>query len=486
LAGLPTASGLYTTIIPTIFQAFLSTYPYNSFGPAAITALMIGNALLGCVRSIEALYPEIKVQTESLNPLDQYPAIFELNSLLTFAAGIVMSLITLFDLGRFFDPLIPDELIAGFTAGGSISVIVSQLKGLFGIKLPSRTGTFTIYYTIKGIIKSLDQANLASFFVGIGTILLIELLGIVEKYVLKNGKYIKRKFSKLIGKEVDNHSVEVEITKQPKSAFPKVLIAIFVITSITYFGNLMESRNVVIIGFIESGFPKIYYPWKIFRQIPLEILLPTLSLRVPNFFAIILVSYCTLKSVLQNFSYSKIDDLDSVHSLHKESNSSLQIGPSNMEYALVEKGELVTFSVSSIACAFFAGFIPSPSLLRSAILATQTSASSPLANTFSGLIIICAMAFFTKLIALIPLACLSGVIIVALFGTVKKVSNGYLLFQKALERRKYNEFKAAFRWIVTFVFVLVFDPSIGMIIAILSNFFLDCFYKLKKKFGSKL
>jgi MFS superfamily sulfate permease-like transporter len=479
LAGLPPETGLYTTIIPSIIQAFFSSYPFNPLGPSAVFCLMVGNSLLTCLGALEEVYPEIRADFNSADPWVQYPAIFDLNSLLTFSVGIILAIVTLFNFGRFFDPLIPKNLIAGFTVAAALSVVVSQLKGLFGIKLPTITGTFTIYKSIYAIIDSRATFNLASFMVGMGTIFLIQLQERIEQYIQKNAHWIKHRISYMFGRENDE-MLDIDTTKKKEGAFPKVLASVSIVTCIAYFADLKKTFGVSVIGNIESGLPKLQYPWSIFTKIPSKFHWTVISTLVPNFLAIILVTYCTLKSILQAFPYienSEVSNPSNENITLPENINDTLIARTSSEIS-IERGEMTTLSISAIACSVFSGFIPATSLSRSAILATQTSASSPLGNTFSGLIIICAVAFLTKIIAQIPRACLSGVVIYALKSTVQKIVVGYEVLKRSIRSKRRDEFEAAFQWIVTFVSVLIFDPSIGLITAILLNLLLKLFLKI--------
>lgn len=44
--------------------------------------------------------------------------------------------------------LLSESLVNGFTTGAAIHVLVSQLKDLFGIKIPRHKGVFQIIYVI--------------------------------------------------------------------------------------------------------------------------------------------------------------------------------------------------------------------------------------------------------------------------------------------------------------------------------------------------
>lgn len=42
--------------------------------------------------------------------------------------------------------LLSEPLVSAFTTGAAIHVVMSQMKDIFGIKLPRRTGAFKLVY----------------------------------------------------------------------------------------------------------------------------------------------------------------------------------------------------------------------------------------------------------------------------------------------------------------------------------------------------
>lgn len=117
LAGLPAQMGLYASIVPTAIYALLGTSRTLSVGPVSIAAIMIASAL-----SI----PEIKGLGD--------PA----HSALILAAesGLIMLAMALTNMGSLVN-FISHPVLAGFTSGAAILIIMSQLPPLSGLAQPA-------------------------------------------------------------------------------------------------------------------------------------------------------------------------------------------------------------------------------------------------------------------------------------------------------------------------------------------------------------
>lgn len=62
-----------------------------------------------------------------------------------FMVGVHQVIMCFFQLGNLAS-LLSEPLINGFTTGSAVHVTVSQLKDLFGIKIPRHKGAFKIIY----------------------------------------------------------------------------------------------------------------------------------------------------------------------------------------------------------------------------------------------------------------------------------------------------------------------------------------------------
>lgn len=495
MASLPPVNGLYTAIIAAVFHWIFVIYPYNSLGPFAVISLMMGNALLSILEALKLKYPDqIIVLADAEYPWIMYPLLSPLADLMTFSVGIIFFLFFLFNVGKYLDFLLPKNIIAGFTVSAALSVISSQLKELLGIRIPSPTGTFILYKLYKSIFSELDTLNWVALFIGIATIISIIALEKLDYWIVKNRTHIKNKILIIIGRgEQQSFEIEDEITNIQSSMFPKVLTIVVLVSVLSYFLQLPETYKLAIVGAIPKGFPELHVSWRIFSIVPPEIQMDIVTSLIPNLLSIVLVIYCTLKSVQQAFPFDErtiiseettstpvpvhnsVTSLlphfvrsrnDAIENESIESEENLTVVS---KYWPPERGEMFSLFVSTIVCSIASGFIVSPSLSRSAILATQTNAATPLGNSFSGVLILLGLIFFSNQISSIPMACLSGVVIVALKGTFLKILNVFDLYKIARNNNDIASWSNLFQWSITFVSVAVFDPCIGIIIAIGAN-----------------
>lgn len=523
-------------------QFLFGINPYMSLGPFAVISLMTGNALLSCAQLLNGA---AELTAGDSNPWVIYELIIPLSEILTLSVGILLLIIFILDLGPYFDPFLPDTLIMGFTSAASVAIVTSQLKGLLGISVLPVTGTYIIAKSLAGIFAALKNTNWLAIVISASTILIIIFFEFVEKLVLKHQRTIKAWIMKSSNESSPIMTLNI----------PKVLIAIIIMSSFTYAFEWNREFKISIIGTINSGLPDANIPWRVFNMIESDQYVQLITSLLPNVLSIVLVAYCTMKSIIQTFpsekrhtenelqldpsnvaayespaevkaddapigdylepeshaatvaanqtakpkSFIEIDhncleitepnpvrprdDQEiSVHilrlgSIQNENHSNVSSAasmipdsrPKPEPYWKEEKNELLALSMSNVLCSFLSGYVSSGSLSRSAILATQTQAKSPMANTFSSFFILISVMFLSRGLYYIPMACLSTVVIYALKSTVLKISDGYSLFKHAKNENIFEEWRMFINWFVTFICVIVWDPSTGIIAGVAVN-----------------
>ncbi len=117
LAGLPAQMGLYASIIPPAIYAVLGTSRTLSVGPVSIAAIMVASALS---------LPDIK----NLGDPAQSALILGAES------GLMMLAMAMTNMGSMVN-FISHPVLAGFTSGAAILIILSQLPPLAGLAQPS-------------------------------------------------------------------------------------------------------------------------------------------------------------------------------------------------------------------------------------------------------------------------------------------------------------------------------------------------------------
>mmetsp|Transcript_45184 Transcript_45184/g.110041 ORF Transcript_45184/g.110041 Transcript_45184/m.110041 type:complete len:483 (-) Transcript_45184:2957-4405(-) len=122
--------------------------------------------------------------------------------------------------------------------------------------------------------------------------------------------------------------------------------------------------------------------------------------------------------------------------------------------------ELYALGAASIFGSFFLTFPPSGSLSRSAV-ANEAGMTTQIASVLQGALLILVVLFATPAFAYLPNSVLGAIILVALRGLLLQV----------YEAKEYAKVKAAdfYVWLISFVATLVFNVTIGIVIALAAN-----------------
>ncbi|KAI8608702.1 sulfate transporter family-domain-containing protein [Chytriomyces sp. MP71] len=115
LAGLPAQFGLYTAFLGAFLYTFFATSKDVTIGATAVLSLVVGQQL--------ATYASGASATQL--------AVF--SATLSFWTGILQLVIGVFRIGHIVD-FVPVPVIAGFTSGAGIQIIIQQAPGLLGEK----------------------------------------------------------------------------------------------------------------------------------------------------------------------------------------------------------------------------------------------------------------------------------------------------------------------------------------------------------------
>jgi sulfate permease, SulP family len=124
LAGLPPQAGLFVSILPVLVYAFLGSSMTQALGPVAITAIMTATVL-----------------TPLATPFT--PEYIVLAAAVALLSGIFVLLCGLLRLG-FLAQLLSRPVVSGFIAGSAVLIVVSQLKPMLGLSLPSAGAAQTL------------------------------------------------------------------------------------------------------------------------------------------------------------------------------------------------------------------------------------------------------------------------------------------------------------------------------------------------------
>ena len=498
IASLPPEYGLYSVVISGIVHVLFGISPYQSIGPFAVTSLITGGALLTTAVHLQQdlvllnILPSFQpfVANATSDPWVEYPIIIPLSELFTLMISLMLLLIFITNAGKILSKFLPKELVAGFTSAAAISIMISQLKQLFGIRIPTVEGSFVNFKTLYLLARQIQDINLISLSMGILTILVIIFCEFIEHNLTVSAfKWTSN----------ETTAEDKSLLLKPGS-IPTMLISILIPTLISYLADLPK-LNLSIIGKVPRGLPSFNLPWRVLGMVPSH-KIPIIFLDLlPKVLAVALVSYVALLSILQEFpviteeivvvnniddSPADIEDVspsdaavaedEIVEVVEIDSTPTLLIPTTDQDTLLppavvslplespskwsVENNELFSLVLANLFVPFASGYVVSPSLSRSAILATQLRTKTPLGNFIGCLMIMVTCFALTDMIYHIPLACLSGLVIISLKSTLMKVVVGKSLFMKGGV-----EFKI---WLVTFLTVVVIDPASGIMAGMLT------------------
>ncbi|EFP05358.1 CRE-SULP-5 protein [Caenorhabditis remanei] len=388
--------GLYTSIFPVFIYIFFGTSRHASLGTFAVVALMTGLAV-----EREAFIPADNLNSTLLPGDETLPSPIEVSCALVLGVGLVQFLMGVFRL-QFLTTYLSDQLIAGFTTGSAVHVLVSQFKELFGMRgLVKHSGPGYLVRNVFDIVMNMPNANWMCCAISFATIVLLH-----------------------CGKEYINPVVKKKLT--PKFSVPWELVAVILTTTFCGVINANELYNVKIVNKIPTGYALSFLPELSFPQ-------PSLIPRVlPDAISIAVVV------VAVHLSLSKM--------LAKK-----------YQYDLDAGQELYALSFTAIGGSFFPTFPTSIGLGRT-MVGLESGVKTQMATLFSCLFVLSVTLYFGRFLETLPMCVLSAIIVVALKSMLWKLRDLPELWRLS----KID----CFIWMVAFFATVLVDVSEGLIIAI--------------------
>ncbi|WP_259755013.1 SulP family inorganic anion transporter [Pseudomonas sp. GCEP-101] len=200
-SGVPGIYGLYATIIPLL--------AYALFGPSRILVLGPDSALAAPILAVVVQYAASDPQRA-----------IAIASLMALVSGAVCMIAGLLRLG-FITELLSKPIRYGYMNGIALTVLISQLPKLFGLKIDSQGPLRDLWQLGQALLEG--KANWTSFAVGAGSLVLILLL-------------------------------------KPYKRIPGILIAVILATLAVSLLDL-GSHGVKVLGQLPQGLPSFALPW---------------------------------------------------------------------------------------------------------------------------------------------------------------------------------------------------------------------------------
>ncbi len=138
LAGMPPEAGLYSAIVSLLVYALLGSSSFISVGPVAIDSLLIAAA----------------VGPLAQGDTSRYVAAAGLLAVMTGGLQLLLGVVRLGALVNFLS--VP--VISGFTSAAALTIGASQLKDLFGLKVPPGQGS-SFFDSLRATVSAADTVH---------------------------------------------------------------------------------------------------------------------------------------------------------------------------------------------------------------------------------------------------------------------------------------------------------------------------------------
>ncbi|KAJ3012723.1 hypothetical protein HKX48_006120 [Thoreauomyces humboldtii] len=338
LASLPTQYGLYTSFTGVLLYCFFATSKDVTIGATAVVSQLTGQLIASHASS------------------GQYqPVPFAIA--LAFLTGLIQLGLGLFRLGIIVD-FIPNPVVAGFTSGAGIQIIVGQIAGLFGV--PNINTNQAPYLVLGHSLAHLNQAALDAAF-GFASLFALLFIKFGCDY------FVRRGHRSMYWLGVSRNA-----------------IVVILFTLISFGVNRHHSKSLIkIVGDVPKGFQGFQAP-------------DMYHIRGAASSAITVVIVAILEHTAVTKSYGRL------HGYRPDPNQ-----------------ELVALGLTNFLGSFLGAFPATGSFSRSAIK-SQSGVRTPLAALFTSAIVVFALYFLTPLFHYIPSATLSAIIVAAISELISR------------------------------------------------------------------
>lgn len=404
LAKVSPIIGLYVSFFPALIFFLLGTSHHVSIGTFAVVSIMLGKTVDDVLERRKDILFDLANSTRAFIALDENntlpvnleddeflfnQAATEILMVVCFIVGVIQFALGILQLGV-FSVYLSDILVSGFTTGAAVHVFTSQVKHIFGVAVPSRSGVFKVFYTYLDILSVIHQSNYIAVIISVVTIALLEIF---------------------------NQLINPRFRARFKFLIPVELLAIILGTTACHFGNFDSDFNLKVVGTIPTGIPP---PRSIRWNLIPEVIVDSIPIAVVGF--TILLSMSKLFAKKGGYKVNANQDL-------------LAIGTAN------------------VIASFFSCFPCCVSLSRT-LLQYSSGGKTQIASLVSCIFMMIILVSIGPLFQELPYCILSAVIVVAIRGMFRQVS----------------DFKNAWRvcktdsaiWLITFLGVVVFDVDIGL------------------------
>ncbi|XP_020723458.1 prestin isoform X1 [Bombus terrestris] len=357
LGNVPPVVGIYMAFFPVLVYFFFGTSRHVSMGTFAVVCLMTGKT----VASYSVLHNDI-ANPNATTTLPNLPGEYsytpmQVATAVTLMVGIFQIIMYIFRLG-IISTLLSDPLVNSFTTGAAVCVLISQIKDLFGLKIPRQKGYFKFIFTLVDIFRGIQNTNLAALLISAITI---------------------------AGLVLNNEFLKPWASKKCSIPVPIELIAVVSGTLISKYFCFPTMYNIQVVGDIPTGLPAPTVPT-----------FQLLHLVATDSIAITMVSYTITISMALIFAQK-------------------------LNYKINSNQELLAMGLSNITGSFFSCMPVSASLSRSLIQQT-VGGRTQIASVVSCIILLTILLWIGPFFEPLPRCVLASIIVVALKGMFQQAN----------------------------------------------------------------
>lgn len=346
VAALPVQYGLYSSFVGVTIYCLFATSKDMTIGPTAVMSLLMGQTI-----------------TTILKENQTYSAT-RLASTFSLLTGLIVLLIGLLRIG-YIVRFVSNPVIAGFTTGSAVNIVISQVAGLLGI-----TGVNTRDPTYLVLGNTLANLNRATVDAAVGLTCLLLL------YVIKYGmQFLSNRFPK--GERI------FFVTNTLRN-----FTVVVVYTLIAFLINIGRTTNPLnIVKTVPAGLNDVGI-----KELNSEIL-GICAPYLPGICVVLILEHIAIAK-----SFGRVND-----------------------YKVEPSQECIAIGATNAIGCLFSAYPATGSFSRSAIKA-KSGVRTPLAGIFSGILVILALYALTPAFYYIPNSALNAVIIHAVADLVSPPS----------------------------------------------------------------
>ncbi|XP_055877244.1 sodium-independent sulfate anion transporter-like isoform X1 [Biomphalaria glabrata] len=360
IAGLAPQYGLYSAFICVFIYCVMGSSKDITLGPSAIVSLITASF----ATSVSPRLPN--------GEADPTMAI-----VLAFTTGLIQIFMSFFKLGIIVS-FISFPVINAFSSAAAITIAVSQLKTLLGVKgVPN-----DFVESLDVIRKKLPYINVWDMTMGMSCIVVVILL---------------KKLREIRWKDDPDKPIPIYVMIYRKLIFicgaGSTAIVVIVAAGILAILERYGVKDLTPTGYIRPGMPEIRAP-------RFDITIGNYTMPSSEMFSkisagIIVIPIIALMEAMAIGKYfARVN-----------------------QYKLDPAQELLSYGIGNLVTSFFQGYAVTGTFSRTAIN-SQCGVKTPLGNIFTGVIVIISLYFLTPLFYYIPKCALAGVIIAAVLAMV--------------------------------------------------------------------